>query len=63
LTSTPHRSLYFMDPHEKELLTHVAAGMDIWTALAATSEDEQPPKSGCLTVLLVAAGILWAFFT
>ena len=27
-----------MDPREDE--THVAAGTDIWTALAATSEDE-----------------------
>jgi hypothetical protein len=35
-----------MDPREDELLTHVAAGTDIWSGLTATSEDEQPPKSG-----------------
>ena len=47
-----------MDPRKEE--THIAAGTDIWTALAATSDDEQPPKSGCLTVLIV--GVLWAVF-
>ena len=51
-----------MDPREDELLTHIAAGTDIWTALAATSEDEQPPKSGCLTVVVLAVGVLWAVF-
>jgi hypothetical protein len=35
-----------MDPREEE--THVAAGTDIWTALAATSDDDQPKKSGWL---------------
>jgi hypothetical protein len=51
-----------MDAREDELLTHVAAGTDIWTALAATSDDEQPPKSGCLTVVALAVGVLWTMF-
>jgi len=48
LSSTSTGYTFDMDPREEELLTHVAAGTDIWTALAATSEDEQPPKSGWL---------------
>jgi hypothetical protein len=28
-----------MDPREDELLTHIAAGIDIWTALAAFSQQ------------------------
>ena len=52
-----------MDLQEDELLTHVAAGTDIWTALAATSEDEQPPKSGCLRVVVLTVGGLWVVFT
>jgi hypothetical protein len=51
-----------MDPREEELLTHVAAGTDIWTALAATSEDEQPPKSGCLTVIVMVALVVGSLF-
>jgi hypothetical protein len=49
-----------MDPREEELITHVAAGTDIWTAIAATSDDESPPKSGCLTVVVLVVGVLWA---
>ncbi len=51
-----------MDPREEELLSQVAAGTGIWTALAATSYDDQPPKSGCLTVIVLAVGVLWALF-
>jgi len=49
-----------MDPRkEDELLTHVAAGTDVWTALAATADDD-PKKPGCLPValLLIAVALL-----
>ena len=41
------------DPQETEFLLQVAAGTDPLTALAAVP-DEQQPKSGCLSVVLVA---------
>jgi len=42
-----------IDPRETELLTHLAAGTDIWTALAALPEDEKPARKprGCLLVV------------
>ena len=52
-----------MDSKEDELITHVAAGTDILTALAVTADDDKPPKQyGCLSaVLLIIAGIItWA---
>lgn len=52
--------LAFASALSRQMDTHIAAGTDIWTALAATSDDEQPPKSGCLGVL--AVGVLWALF-
>jgi len=48
------------DPREEELITHIAAGTDIWTALAATADDDPKKPGGCLPfgLGLVALAIL-----
>ena len=39
---------------DDELITHVAAGTDVWTALAASEDDDKPPQGkGCLGAVLV----------
>jgi len=57
-----------MDPRETELLTHLAAGTDIWTALAALPPDvpdeEKParkPRGGlwCIIGALLGLVALW----
>ncbi len=50
-----------VDPREDELLTHVAAGTDIWHSRARRTMNG-PLKSGCLTVVVLGVGILWAVF-
>jgi len=45
-----------IDEREEELLTHLAAGTDIWTALAALPDEEKPPRKprGCLWCIVGA---------
>jgi hypothetical protein len=45
---------------DDELITHVAAGTDVWTALAATSDgDPEPPqRKGCLGAMRVIV-VVW----
>jgi hypothetical protein len=50
------------DLREDELLAHVAAGTDIWTALAAGSEEETPTNYGRLATLVLAVRVLGAQF-
>jgi hypothetical protein len=50
----------YMDPRDDELLIHLAAGTDLPTALAATSGDEPPPNTGCLTIVVMAVAVIWA---
>ena len=48
------------DSREEELLTQIAAGTDICTALAALPpEDEKPNRPGCLPAMIVMLGIMW----
>jgi len=53
-----------IDPRETELLTHIAAGTDIWTALAALPDlpDEEKPARkprGCLFGVLLGLLAIW----
>ena len=45
-----------MDRRETELLTHLAAGTDIWTVLAALPDEEKPTRRprGCLWCIIGA---------
>lgn len=50
------------EDREQELLLHVAAGTDLFTAIAATSRDEKKPsrKVGyVVAILIVLACVLW----
>jgi hypothetical protein len=38
---------------EETLITGIAAGLDVPTSMVL-AEDEQPQKSGCLAVVLIA---------
>ncbi|HEY1599918.1 MAG TPA: hypothetical protein VGG64_09970 [Pirellulales bacterium] len=55
-----------MDEHEEELLLHIAAGTDLWTALAAlpldeysTATPENPRKLPALVVLTGVLAMIW----
>ena len=55
------------EDREQELLLHVAAGTDVWTALSALPPDEEKTRrsaprkpAGCLGVLFVILTLLWA---
>lgn len=46
---------------ETELLTHLAAATDIWTALTALPDEEKPTRKprGCLFEALLGLLALW----
>ena len=47
---------------DDELITHVAAGTDVWTALAASEDDDKPPQGkGCLGAVLVIVVLAIAY--
>lgn len=51
-----------MDEQEREdtFLINAALGTDLLTSAAsATGDDDKPPKSGCLMVLIAAVALSW----
>lgn len=45
------------EDQEDELLLHVAAGIDLATAMAATDDDNQRPTEGCGCLVMLVAMI------
>ena len=51
-----------VDVDDDELITHVAAGTDVWTALAALEDDDKPPQGkGCLGVVVAIMVIAYVW--